>query len=153
MKTLKGIFIWLTGFSISLFSSYISMYEFEDTIHRIPNSEIPDTPTAYLMGGFFGACFGIAFTIIIFLILLLVYSEKEREIEFKNFLLHRSERKALKVMHIVGYILILKKAFDYTKALIDFHEFFPSELAYYISSIVSLCIYIIILASIFNKQE
>ena len=153
MKYVKSIFIWLVGLAISITSSMSLIYEFIDTLHRISDSDIPDTPVAYLAGGFFCAFLSVTFNIIIFLFFLVRFLTLKKNIEMRNLIYNKSESKFTKMIHILGYFLILIFIFNYGKVLITYHEFILSEFAYYTSSIVSIGFYIIILASIFDKKS
>lgn len=153
MKHVKNLSIWLMGLAISIISSISIMYLFDDTMYRIKETDIPENGTAFLMGGFFGALFGAAFNIFVFIVFLIFLFGLKAEVKFKYFLLRGNESIALKVIHIIGYAIMILFAFDYVKNLFLYHDFILSEIIFYLASIITTAFYTILLCSLINSGQ
>lgn len=153
MKQGKNISIWFIGLLFGIFSSLSMNNEFEDTLHRINDADIPDTPTAYLMGGYICMLLGLFFNIIVFLIFLILILSLKKQLDIKYFFIIKSESIGQKIVHILGYMLILAFIYYYAKSLVIYHEWIVSEFTLYITSIITTAFYIIILVSILSKKE
>ena len=120
MTYVKSIFIWLVGLAVSIFSSYILMFKFEDTLHRLPTSELLEPPGS-LLQMVLPSMIHFALYLYTFVLLLALSLALKKTLSLKSFIYHRAEDKLQKIIHIFGYFLMLIFIFNYGKVLITYH--------------------------------
>lgn len=141
--------LFLTGISASAATERY----FYDTIKFVNDADLPENPTAYLMGGFFGEVFGIMFTILIVFILLIWIFYLRKKIRLSLLLFQKGESIACRVWRIIGYLLILRSIYHGVNDYIKYKEFFINGLWYYSSIVAFISMFIIIFESIITKDK
>ena len=149
----KKILIWFLGFSVSIVSSILLFYSFENTLHRIDPSTVPDTPTAYFMGGFIGTFFGIIHNIIVFVVFFILILALKRDVCFCDFIIKRENSFIQKIIKLLGYGIIVLFIHNYCVKLLVYRELILSEALFYLSSVLTAVFYIIMMVAITKKQN
>ena len=149
---LKNIAWLLMTLAISLSASIANIPYFDDTIKFIDEANIPETPTAFLLGGFVAAFFGVIFNIFVFVLFTALVFILNKKIMLRLFLFQKNERVTCKVWRCIGYFVIVCFIWSGIKALISYKELILSGLWFYSSAIMTAVLYTTILASVFNTE-
>lgn len=147
-KNLAALFIM---FFTSLSASAALFYHFEDTLKFISEAVLPENPTAYAMGGFFGASLGVIFSVILTLIFFILVFVLGVKIRPALLLFQKKERFVCKIFRILGYIIIIWFVYRGIYDWIQYKIFLINGLWYYTSSISTVAMDIIILESILSR--
>lgn len=151
--TIKDIFkniAFLLASLISAFSSCAAlMYYFDDTLKFV--DDLPETPTAAVLGGYVAMVFGAILHIFIMVIFIIFIFSPKAKIEPRLFFFQKDEWLSCRVWRVIGYIVIAMFLYMGIKDLIVYKEFFLNGLWYYASSILTAALYLVIWESIWKS--
>lgn len=148
---LKNIAALLALFCTGISSSIATFYYFNDTLMFVQDADLPETPTAYLLGGFFGMVFGIMFTLFITFVFCILIFALCRKIKLSFLMFNEKENTACKIFRTIGYLIIIWFAYQGISDWIEYKTFFINGLWFYLSSIAFCAMGIIIFEAIITN--
>lgn len=152
-RVLKNILYIVSFFVIGCIGSYIGMIYFEETLLYIDTSQVPDTPTAFLMGGFLAFLVTNLFNFYAMSFFAIVINLKGNAISLKSAVITEVQGKAQKNICIVGYALTAIAVLNIIK---DFHiygVFIPLSVPYFVLFGANIMMYVVLLNSWLMKRE
>lgn len=148
---LKNLAALAAAFVTGLSASVALFYYFEDTLNFANEAALPENPTAYALGGFFGASLGILFNVLLTLLFLILVFILGVKIRPSLLLFPKKERSICKIVRILGYAAAIWLAFCGIHDWIQYKVFLLTGLWYYTSAIAALALYIVIIESVLSR--
>lgn len=146
------ILFWILGFCVAMVSSISLAISFEDTMHRISVSEMPENPVGFILGGIIIGIIAIVFHFSIYMVLLILTLATQAKIQISTILL-KKDGIIKNIVRVIGYFIILFFLKSYFSKLITYKEIVISELFFYLSSILTTIINVIWICSFIKDKK
>lgn len=150
IKNLAWLFV---SFFVSLSASIAILFYFNDTAPYLSACAVPDTPTAYLLGGFAGTVLSVLLNLTVFLYFTAFTFVLKKKIVLGSLLYHKTEKIGCKICHATGYCIMLLFFFCGVRDFTSYGKIFLSGLWFYASAIATAAFYTIIMVSLLSHQS